>query len=1019
MKKNLLLAFMLFIMGSTLMAQTLSIKGKVTDGEGVPIPGASVIIEGTTTGSITNIDGVFTLGLRSTSDVLVFSFIGMKTQKVTVGNNKELSIVLESDMVGLEEVVAIGYGTTKRKDVTGSVSSIKLEDSPMASLPNVNPLQILQGSTSGVNIGAVTSAGGAPSLIVRGQNSITGGNSPLIVLDGIIFSGSWNEINPEDISTIDVLKDASAAAIYGSRSANGVIIITTKRGKSEKPVISFNTYYGVQSWTRKPDMRKGEDFIKWRRDNLALKGFEDLSIDKILGEKELEAYNAGHQMDWMEEVTQYAPVKSYQASVSGSTAKTNYYVSGAYVDQKGILDGDKFKKANITAKMENNITDWLKFGVNMNYTSSDYSGTSPEMYMATYMTPYSYKWVEGYEGEVLQKSPTSSFLYNPYSKFYNDDLEKSWSFRGNGFINVKVPKIKGLNYRMNFSHRNGTSQRGEFTHEMAYVNTWNPDDIANPGKFLNKANGYKNTGTSTRWVWDNLLTYKKSLGEHSFDVLVGYTRDYYKGELVQFSASDFSALGTSVLGFNGLNLGNAEKRNGKTTVQEYSNVGYIGRFNYTFGDRYHFTVNYRRDGYSAFAEGHKFGSFPGASVAWTMSKENFIQDNLPQIDHLKLRASYGKNGNQAISPYSTMANVATGTTIFGQTPFIYSYPSTLANKLLSWETTTALNLGINFSLFDGRVTGDLDLYKSKTTDQLLKRNLPIMTGYGSVNTNIARVDNKGFELSINTVNTKASSAIKWQSGVKFWMNRNKLVSLTGLDADGDGVEDDDKGSGWFIGESLGAIYDYTVDGVVQTEDTEYIDTYGAAAGDMKIRDIDGRDDDGNLTGKPDGKINADDRSIIGNRSPRFRMNISNTLSYKNFQLYFDVNVVGGGSGYYMGSNKTAYYIVVPDVGNWLNQDYWMPDNQSKTIPRPNYTNPYGYNFWQSRAFARLQNVTLSYKFGKEIKDKLNVKDLKVFVSGKNLMTLTDWVGLDPENAGQVGSSSPVIRTFTMGFNLSF
>lgn len=1021
MKNLLLTATILLFAVFSVSAQNISVKGMILDEGGAPIPGANVVQKGTTNGTITNMDGAFVIEVKTNNDILQFSFIGMKTQEITIGDQREITVTLKSDVIGLQEVVAIGYGTTTKKDLTGSVSSVKVDNSPLVNLPNLGALQVLQGTTPGVNIGAVTSAGGSPGLEIRGHNSISASNYPLIVLDGIIFSGSWNEINPNDIASMDVLKDASAAAIYGSQSANGVILITTKRGKSDKPVINFNSYVGIQNWTRVPEMRMGEDFLEWRRDNLALKGVQDLSIEKILGPRELEAYNAGHQMDWMKEVTQFAPIQNYQASISGKTAKTNYYVSGAYVDQKGILDNDNFTKASLTAKIENDITDWLSYGIDLNYTSSDYSGSSPEMYMATWYTPYSYKWVEGRENELLQRFPTTSFLYNPYTGFYTDDLDKSWSFRGNGFVNVKIPFIQGLNYRFNFSQRKGVGQRGEFTHEMAYVDTWKPADIENPSKFLNKAGGYKQTSTSIRWLIDNLLTYKKSFGKHNVDLLAGYTRDYYMGEEVKFAGSDFSALGTSVLGYNGLNLADPTKKSGATTVSEYSNVGYIGRINYSYAGKYHLTASFRRDGYSAFAEGHKFGNFPGASLAWTISEENFMKNNLPVIDYLKLRVSYGENGNQGISPYETNAGVATGTTIFGDQPFTYSYPSSLSNKRLTWETTTAFNTGINFSVLGGRLSGDIDLYKSKTTDQLLTRNLPIMTGYGSVRTNIARVDNKGFEVSLNSINTKSANGLNWQSGFRFWLNRNKLVTLTGLDADGDGVEDNDIGSNWFIGESLYSIYNYTTDGIVQKEDTEYLATYGGKPGDVKFVDINGKDADGKLTGMPDGKINADDRSIIGNSSPNFRMNISNTLNYKNLELYFDINIVAGGGkeNYYMGSNERAYLGLIPDVGNWLNLDYWKEDRPSNTIPRPNYTNSRGYGFYQSRAFARLQNVTLSYNFNKKVTEKLNIQNMKVFVSGKNLVTLTDWVGLDPENAGQIGSSSPVIRTYTMGVNLSF
>jgi TonB-linked SusC/RagA family outer membrane protein len=941
MKKSLSLVLLMLWTGVSLMAQSLSVKGKVTDQEGIPIPGVSILVKGTTNGTITDINGIYQFNVSSKDDVLIFSFIGMKTKEIVIDNQKDIDVILESDVVGLDEVVAIGYGTATKKDLTGSVTSVRIENSPMASLPNINPLQAMQGTTSGVNIAQATSAGANPEIVIRGQNSIASSNQPLIVLDGVIFNGSLNEINTNDIATIDVLKDASATAIYGSRSSNGVIIITTKKGKSDKPTISFNTYWGVQDWTRKPDMRNGEQFLQWRRDNAIIRGMEDVAPENILWPLEYKAYTEGHEMDWMDEVTQFAPIQNYQASVSGRTEKTNYYVSGSYLDQQGIIDNDSYENLSFVAKLENDITSWLKFGVNVYYSQMDYSGFSPSLYDATYMTPYSYKYVEGYENQ-LQRFPTSSSsLPNPYwgnpdvgrLSTIDDNIDKSYSVRGNGYFDVDMPFVKGLNYRLNFTKRRTESEEGMFHHEYAEINTLIPAEIEDPSRFLNKAYGNRTSGASSGWLIDNLLSYKRKFGDHGIDLLLGYTREYNSVKEVSVSAMDFEGAGTTVLGWNGLHLSNSEKREVHSNFYESSNIGYIGRFNYNFQSKYHVTLNFRRDGFSGFAPGRKFGNFPGGSVAWTISEEPFIKDNTQILDYLKLRLSYGKNGNQGISPYETYARIGTGNTVFGDQSFIYSYPSTLSNQALSWETTTAINLGLNFAFLEGRISGNLDMYKSETTEQLLTRKLPIMTGYDDIRTNIAQVDNKGFEFTLNTQNVRSASGFSWDTGIVFWLNRNKLVSLYG-DIDGDGVEDDDIGNGLFIGKPLGAIYDFTAEGVVQTEDTEYINTYGFQPGDMKFKDISGPD------GVPDGEITADDRSIIGYRQPKFNMNISNTLTYKNLQLYFDFNIIAGGGkdNYYIASNAPGLNPaqIIPETANWLNEEYWMPDNQSSKYPRPNY-----------------------------------------------------------------------------------
>ena len=1019
---------------SNLFAQSVIVNGKVTDSNGQPLAGVNVLSEAASSGTTTGTSGEFSLRANANGN-LTFTFVGFETIVMPVNGKTVINVSLKQTSAQLNDVVVVGYGTQKRKDVTGAITTVKFEGSPKSTVPFINPLEALQG-VSGINVGPSTSAGASPNIVVRGQNSINASTSPLIVLDGVIFNGSLAEINMNDIATFDVLKDASSAAIYGSRSANGVVIITTKRGKSDKPVFSFNTYYGVQNWTRVPEMRKGEDFVQWRKDNLSIRGTDITDQTKVFSPLELKAYNEGHTLNWLDEVTQYAPVQNYEMSVSGRTNNLNYYFSGGYLNQNGVLANDNFKKPNLTLKLENTVTDWLSFGMNAYYSTRDYSGTSPDVYLATYMSPFSYKYLDGSNDGILQRYPTgNTSLANPYwgnvnlsqPGYYDDDLEKYTSTRATGFINVKVPYIKGLNYRLNVTGNRGTTERSYFHHEFAEVNTLVPAEVNNPAQFLAKANGYKTNTISNSWLIDNLLTYTKSFGDHNIDVLAGYTRDNYTGNSLRFSGSNFASIGTTVLGYDALQY--ATTQTGVTNFSEYSNVGYIGRFNYNYKQRYYATFNFRRDGYSAFADGHKFGSFPGGSVAWAISEESFMKD-VKFVNYLKLRTSYGKTGNQGISPYATQATVDLGYTVFGSTTTAYTIPSSLANKTLSWEKTAALNFGLDFTLFNSRLSGNIDVYESKTTDQLLVRSLPPFTGYASVNANLGEINNKGIEISLNSVNIKSADGFKWESGFSFWMNRNKLVHLYGLDANGDGMEDDDLGNNLFIGKSLGGIYDYTVDGVVQSTDLDYINKYKNAAGvplfqpgDLKIRDL-----------NDDGLINALDRSVIGYAKENFNMNLSNTFSYKNFQLYFSINaIIGGGKdNFFMSTNLRSLNpgAVLPTSGNWLNQPYWMPNKESTEFPRPNYSNPYGYGFYQSRTFARLQNMSLSYSVPKAYTQRLKVNDLRFYVSGTNLFTATGWTGLDPANGAQIGgnggstnssvnTSNPLMRTISFGLNLAF
>lgn len=1012
----------------------ITITGKVMDEKGETIIGAT-IKSSAGGGTLTDANGSFKLTTESDA-VLTVSFIGYASQEIKVNNRTKINITLLPLANQLNDIVVVGYGTQKRKDVTGAVTTVRLEDSPKSSVPFINALEAIQG-TAGINIGPSTSAGATPNIVVRGQNSINANISPLIVLDGVIFNGNLNDINMNDIATYDILKDASSAAIYGSRSANGVVLITTKRGKTDKPTINFSTYYGIQNWTRVPEMRKGEDFVQWRKDNLSLLGTDINDITKVFPNAlERKAYTEGHTLDWLDEVTQYAPIKNYQINVSGKTDKMNYYFSGGLLDQKGVLFNDTFKKPNFTVKLENTITDWLSYGVNGYYSSLDYSGYSPGLYMATYMSPYSYKYVEGRDDQLMHRYPSGSpSLYNPLwgnnteltRGVYDDNLERSYNLQGTGFLNVKIPFIKGLNFRFDVTGRRSTSELANFHHEGAEVNTDIPAQIANPAQFLAKTSGFKENAISASWLVNNLLSYTRSFGKHNIDALAGYTRDNYRLETVRLNALDFLNAGTTILGYNGLELGTT--KTGYTRYNRYANVGYIGRLNYNYAQKYYATLNIRRDGYSAFAKDYKFGWFPGGSVAWALSEENFME-SISFVNYLKARVSYGRTGNQGITPYSTQAFVDPGFTVFGSTSTAFMTPVSLANETLTWEKTGALNFGLDFSLFNNRVSGNIDVYKSKTTDQLLVLSLPIFTGYNSVNTNRGEVQNKGIEISLNTVNIKSEGGFRWESGFSFWMNRNKLVHLKGIDLNEDGIEDDEIDNRLFIGKSLGANYDLTVEGIVQSSDTEYMNKYRTVTGtqiffpgDLKFKDINN-----------DGFINNDDRSIIGYGKENFNFNISNTLSYKNFQLFFAINsIVGGGKNNFFSSTNLRGLNpgqTLPTQANWLNEEYWMAGRESNKNPRPNYSNPFGYGFYQSRTFARLQNASLSYNFPKQITEKLKVNDLKVFVSGTNLITLTGWTGLDPANGAQIGgnggssqssvnTSNPLMRTVSFGLNVGF
>src|SRR5665647_789227 len=1008
-----------------LQQQQNPISGKVTDSSRSPLPGATVVIKGANTGVISDSEGNFTLPNVTSDATLVFSFVGMITQEVKVAGKATFNVIMEEETIGLEEVVAIGYGTSKKRDLTGSISSIRLQNTPLETLPNVNLLDALKGSMPGFDIGAVTAAGSNPSINIRGTNSISASNTPLVVLDGVVFTGSLNEINPMDIASVDVLKDASSTAIYGSLAANGVLLITTKRGKTDKPTVQMNVTGGIQTYTNRPDMLSPDGYIQLKKDRfLADNPGGTYDINTNLAVYELDAYNANHTVDWFDEVTRTAPFKNYGLSVSGSSNRSNYYVSGNYLDQKGIAVGDQFHKFSVLGKVESQITDWLKIGVNLSVTSKNADGSVADFRNGTIDSPYGYMFVHdrgtidpGFEDfpNRLERYPQGqSSTQNPlwFTQQYNED--RNQNYRGLTFARFDVPWIKGLSYTFNYSLNRWEGHYANFQDENIFVNTMILNELIDPSIHLKEANGSKQNHGRTDWYMNHLINYKLTSGDHSLEATLLAERQGLKNYNMDISSKDFSSTGTTVLGVNALELGNSANYGIETGLGELYQMAYMARMNYVYKNRYHVSGSIRRDGYSGYAEGHKYGMFRAGALAWTVSEEPFIKDNFKFIDHLKVRLSLGENGNPSVGAYSTFPRIGNVSILVGGVSDRGVLATNLANKSLDWEKTTALNFGLDFSIFKNVLSGTIDLYNSNTTDLLLSRSIPIFNGFQSVLDNIGKVNNKGIEIQLISNNLSLNN-FKWKSGLNFWLNRNKIVSLYGMDANKDGVEDDDIATGRFIGKSLGANYTYVMEGIVQTSDIEYMAIYGGQPGDIKFKDL-----------NSDGKIDANfDRKIVGYDKPNFTMTFSNTFSYKNFELYFLFNYIAGGgsANYYIGNNSFAYYpnaLSGGTVANWLNKEYWTPEHPSNTVTRTNYNNSaYGYNFPKSREFVRLQDVSFSYNLPNQLLQRTPISAMKVFASGKNLLTFSKWEGLDPETGSDYASGTPVFKIMTLGLNVTF
>lgn len=1026
-----------------LARQSRTISGRVTDSSGEPLPGVTVRIQGTTQGAITDFDGNYSIANVPSAGTLVFSFVGMKSQEVGVGSQSSINVVMAEEAIGIDEVVAIGYGTARRRDISGAVSTVRLEDSPVALSPNTNPLQSLRGAVAGLNIGAQNSPGSTPSILVRGQNSINGSNDPLIVLDGIIYLGSMSDINPEDIAVMDILKDASATAVYGSRAANGVIIVTTKKGKTGKPIITYNTSIGINNWATPPNLMKRERYAdKFVAQTPSFNTPDDIVRDDAYGQL---LWDQGDVVDtdWIDLISRNGFIQNHQVAVSGRGESINYYFSGGYSNHKGIIVGDDYQRISVRSKLDADVTDWLQVGLDGSYNNNDYSGVGASVGGAyighPWGYPYRYAGMPVNPGEntstLLERYPTGQSVINPLwgTDGTIDDIDKRNFYRLATFALLKVPKVDGLTYRFNFSIDANNNIRDRFMYEdyyvgeasavsEPYIERYSPSELA---KRLSQANGYNDRTNSYSYVMDNIVNYKKQFNDHFLDVTLVATRDYSYTKLVSANGSDYSVNGNTLLGVNGIHKAAVQRIN--LNVVERANVGYLGRISYNYKDKYHFTASMRRDGASVFGVDQKWGNFPSVGVAWTLTEEDFLS-GVDKLDYLKIKASYGKNGNQGLDPYQTLARVASGSDggiryEFGDAPSTILYgvsQSNLGSPSLGWETTTAFNGGFQSSWLNNRVFFDLDFYFSNTTDQIFNRQIPIMTGFASIFSSLGQVDNKGVEVSLRTNNIETAD-FKWSSSLIFWQNRNKVVRLYGDDIDGDGKEDDDISNNLFIGKSLGAIYGYEFIGVVQEDDTEYISNNGVPAGDPMFRDISGPD------GKPDGLITADyDRKILGYRKENFRMSLSNTVEYKNFSLYVMLTGIfgGGNDNYFLQPNPRATSFGTRFDTNEVDHDWWTPENKSEKYLRPDYLGN-RYLGLQSRGFVRVQDVNLSYKLPKVMLSRIPLSSLEIYASVNNLYIFTNWFGgRDPEGDEGVGfavdsGEYPVPRTYSMGLKVSF
>lgn len=981
--------------------EQLSVSGTITDENGDPLPGATVLEKGTTNGTTTDVNGQFKLNCDGEA-LLTVSFVGYETREIAVNNRSVLDISLDIDSEQLDEVVVVGYGTQKKSDLTGSVVRANLD--AFRNQPNTSVIQSLQGTVPGLNVGAVTRPGENPDISIRGRNSLSGSTDPLIVLDGIIYRGSLVELNQNDIESIDILKDASSKAIYGSQAANGVLIITSKKGsKNRKPVFNFSTYRAIQTPSNILEPQNRDEYLQKIHNYYYEEAFlgpdytsPDPSFDitqVFVDSRAEEGYNDGTDTDWLDLATQNGLVYNADISLAGSTDNVNYYLSAGYTKQEGYAKNDKFDKVNLRANFENAVTSWLTIGMQTFLTSGDYSGQAANFNNALRLSPLNKPYDEN--GKIID-FPMDVSITNPLLPLEIDDVDKRLNLYGKFFGIIDIPFVEGLSYRLNYSTNYRTRRNFGF----------------NPTANNFAGSAYKDHEMTRDQTIDNLITYKRIFAQkHGVDVTLLYGREDRQGEDTDASVDNFQ---NQVLGYNALEVGDVTTRDLSSGAWEEFALYQMGRLNYRYDGKYLATFTVRRDGFSGFGADKKFGIFPSAALAWVASRESFVAQALPWVDNLKIRGSYGASGNRTVGRYSTLARTNSNYNyVFGGESVIVTNISSLANDELGWETTTGINLGIDFAVLNNRVSATIDYYDSKTTDILFDVKIPRITGQDDIASNIGEVANKGLEVSLSTVNVSTAD-FKWESKIVFSKNNNKIVTILGYDDDGDGEEDDliSGNNSLFIGEPIGTIYNYNVQGIYQLDD-DIPD--GLRPGQFIIEDLDG-----------DGIISPEnDRKILGTSNPNYRISLFNQVTYKSLSLSFFFNSIQGGKNDYLSGEN-------PENNSWFRgtnftnvnipraYDYWHPGNPGATYTVPRYRDPIHPPVYRSRSFIRLQDVNLTYAFPKSmLKDVL--QGASIFFSAKNLLTITDWKGSDPESGEGIADlgSSPVMKSYSLGFNIKF
>lgn len=1022
-----------------------NVTGKVVDTKNNALEGVTIQVKGSKTAATSDAKGNFAISVPE-NGILVFTSIGYLPKEIPVKKGTVINVTLVDQVSSLTDVVVVGYGTQTKKDLTGSVVQIKATQ-----LENENPRSVgdmLRGNAPGLDVGFDASTKGSnASLQVRGKGTLTASSSPLIVLDGVIYPGGLEDINPNDIATIDILKDASSAAVFGARSANGVILITTKRGKGGKPVITFNDNIGFNKLENKPHLLDGNEMLEFRSDAMwAKNGYDSTSKlgvqYKFLNPSKLPAnftqaqwlaltsstldptvewltrlnmkpieianYQAQKMLDWEKLIyNNNAMQHDHTVSISQRKEDYNYYFSLGYLSNEGLTVGDTYKTFRTRLNLESTATKYLTVGVNFQFSNRDESSVPLSMSDVVRTTP----WGSLYDADsvTLRFSPnddpgnnTNPFMVQKYTdrKYMYNNLFGSIYAKG------KLP--------WGFSYQSTFSPRYDFLMQFNHTSALSPASAAKKGIVDRRQQ------TVYSWNLDNILRWNQKYKKHSVEATFLVNAEKFQSWNSTAHAENFAP--NDNLSFNAIQSGTV----GVTVAsddQYATGDALMGRLNYNFDQKYFLTATARRDGFSAFGQQNPRATFPSLAFSWAVSEEKFLDGTKNWLDFAKFRVSYGENGNREIGRYAALSNLSSGTYVF-LTPGGVAYngsqvqASNLSNPNLKWERNSAINIGMDWSILKGKISGSFDYYDRTTKDLLVNRSLPSVVGFNSILVNLGEVENKGYEISVNTVNIEKKN-FTWKSSLGLWANKNSINHLYGATPDYDAAgklvgstEKDDLTNQWFIGHAISAIYNYNIVGVWQVQDAVLAAKYGYKPGDFRLEDTNN-----------DGAYTIADKQFLGETTPKFSWNLRNDFRvFKNFDLSFTLySKIGQLSSFSEATNSllnggNVFY----DRSNFYQIPYWTPKN-----PIDNYAGvgsnvggPVSWTVYRKSSFVRLSNVSVAYNLPTEVAHKYKLEAMKFYFNVVNAHVFSNWNYFDPENKNGTSGGAPTPYTINFGLNLT-